>query len=300
MNKACGFPLKLAAAGLSLTAASMTLSAAFLTLSATGRLEAQQAPARRDMVLATTTSLYDTGLLDSIVPIFDRQTGYRVKVIAVGSGEALAMARRGDADVVFVHSPAAESAFMAAGYGVRRRIVASNYFTIVGPAADPAHVREASSAADALRRIAATGEQAGFVSRGDSSGTNARELQLWRAAGIKPDWPGYLETGQGMAATLLVANQRQAYTLSDVATFGLLKPHLDLVALRGRDRDLINIYHVIELNPTGHARMNVAGGTAFADFVVSRQMQDYLAGFGLRRFGEPLFVPAWGKEPDWR
>ncbi len=295
MNRRCGFPLRLAA-GLSLTAAGMSITAAVLTLSAAGRLEAQQAPAHPDMVLATTTSLYDTGLLDSIVPIFDRQTGYRVKVIAVGSGEALAMARRGDADVVFVHSPAAESAFMAAGYGVRRRIVANNYFTIVGPPTDPAHVRASSSAADALRRIAGTG--APFVSRGDSSGTNARELQLWRKAGIKPAWPGYVETGQGMAATLLVANQREAYTLSDVATFGLLKPHLDLVALRGRDRDLINIYHVIELNPAGHPRMNVAGGTAFADFVVSRPMQEYLADFGLREFGEPLFVPAWGREPE--
>ncbi len=267
-----------------------------LLVTAAGRLAAQGEPAHPDMVLATTTSLYDTGLLDSIVPLFDRQTGYRVKVIAVGSGEALAMARRGDADVVFVHSPAAESAFMAAGHGVRRRIVATNYFTIVGPAADPARVREASSAADALRRIAGAG--AGFVSRGDSSGTNARELALWRQAGLKPQWPGYIETGQGMAATLLVANQRQAYTLSDRATFGLLKPHLDLVALRVQDRDLINIYHVIELNPAGHPRMNVAGGHAFAEFVVSRQMQEYLAHFGLRQFGEPLFVPAWGKEPE--
>lgn len=257
---------------------------------------AQVPPRRPAMVLATTTSLYDTGLLDSIVPLFDHQTGYDVRVVAVGSGEALAMGRRGDADVVFVHSPAAESAFMAAGYGVRRRVVASNYFTIVGPASDPARVREAPSAAVALRRIEEAG--AGFVSRGDSSGTNARELALWRKAGVQPPWPGYIETGQGMAATLLVANQRQAYTLTDRATFGLLKPHLDLVVLRARDPDLINIYHVIELNPAGHPRMNVAGGHAFAEFVVSRQIQEYLAHFGLSRFGEPLFVPAWGREPE--
>ncbi len=282
MTKTSGFPRTVLVGGLLVTAA--------------GRLAAQGEPAHPDMVLATTTSLYDTGLLDSIVPMFDRQTGYRVKVIAVGSGQALAMGRRGDADVVFVHSPAAESAFIAAGHGLRRQIVATNYFTIVGPAADPARVREASSAADALRRIAGAG--AGFVSRGDSSGTNARELALWRQAGLKPEWPGYIETGQGMAATLLVANQRQAYTLTDRATFGLLKPHLDLVALRGQDRGLINIYHVIELNPAGHSRMNVAGGHAFAEFVVSRQMQEYLAHFGLRQFGEPLFVPAWGQEPE--
>ncbi len=263
---------------------------------APGGLAAQGAPANPAVILATTTSLYDTGLLDSIVPMFARRTGYHVKVVAVGSGEALAMGRRGDADVVFVHSPAAESAFMAAGYGVRRRVVATNYFTIVGPAADPAHVREAGSAAEALRRIAGVG--ASFVSRGDSSGTNARELALWRKAGRLPTWPGYIETGQGMAATLLVANQRLAYTLTDVATFGSLKKHLDLVPLRGRDHDLINIYHVIELNPAGHPRMNVAGGHAFAEFVVSEQMQDYLAHFGEAQYGAPLFVPARGKEPE--
>jgi tungstate transport system substrate-binding protein len=259
-------------------------------------LPAQNVPATPDVILATTTSLYDTGLLDSIVPIFARETGYHVRVVAVGSGEALAMGRRGDADVVFVHSPAAESAFMAAGYGLRRQVVATNYFTIVGPPSDKARVREAPNAADALRRIAGTG--AGFVSRGDSSGTNARELALWRKAGRRPGWPGYIETGQGMAATLLVANQRLAYTLTDVATYGLLKARLDLVALRGRDRDLINVYHVIELKAAGHPRLNVAGGRAFAEFVTSPEMQDYLAHFGAAQFGEPLFVPARGKEPQ--
>ena len=261
-----------------------------------GALAAQPAPAKPEVILATTTSLYDTGLLDSIVPMFARRTGYRLKVVAVGSGEALAMGRRGDADVVFVHSPAAESAFMAAGYGVRRRVVATNYFTIVGPTSDPAGVRRATSAADALRRIAAA--RAGFVSRGDSSGTNARELALWRKAGVVPPWPGYIETGQGMAATLLVANQRRAYTLTDLGTFGSLRAHLDLAVLRGEDRDLINIYHVIELNPTGHVRLNAAGGNAFADFVVSAELQDYLARYGEARFGAPLFVPARGKEPE--
>ena len=248
-------------------------------------LPAQAVSGNPSVVLATTTSLYDTGLLDSIVPRFARRSGYHLRVVAVGSGEALAMGRRGDADVVFVHSPAAESAFMASGYGVRRRVVASNYFTIVGPPSDPAQVRSARDAAQALQRIAGTG--AGFVSRGDSSGTNARELALWRKAGLRPTWAGYAETGQGMAATLLVANQRRAYTLTDRATFGLLKSHLDLVALRGRDPDLINIYHVIELNPAGHPRMNVEGGRSFADYVVSPGMQDYLAHFGEAQFGDP-------------
>ena len=279
-----------------LTALGSVCLVALLAGAAPQALPAQGMPNRPDVILATTTSLYDTGLLDSIVPEFARRTGYHVRVVAVGSGEALAMGRRGDADVVLVHSPAAESAFMAAGYGVRRRVVATNYFTIVGPANDPARVREARDAAEALRRIAGTG--AGFVSRGDSSGTNARESALWRKAGRRPTWPGYIETGQGMGATLLVANQRQAYTLTDRATFGFLRAHLDLVALRERERDLINIYHVIELDSAGHARMNVEGGRAFADFVVSPVMQDYLAHFGEAPFGEPLFVPARGKEPE--
>jgi tungstate transport system substrate-binding protein len=250
----------------------------------------------RDVILATTTSLDDTGLLDSIVPIFERQSGYHVKVVAVGSGQALAMGRRGDADVAFVHSPAAERAFMDAGYGMRRRVVASNYFSIAGPAADPAHVREAADAVEALRRIAASGQP--FVSRGDSSGTHARELALWAMIGVRPAGAAYIETGQGMAATLLVANERRAYVLTDRATLGALRAHVDLVALRAPESALTNIYHVIELNPAGHPRMNIEGGRAFADFVVSDQVQSILAHFGERRLGEPMFVPAWGREPN--
>jgi tungstate transport system substrate-binding protein len=271
--------------------------ALLLVAAAMGQQLKAQAPAgNRHVILATTTSVYDTGLLDSILPWFERESGYDVRVVAVGSGQALAMGRRGDADVLLVHSPAAEEAFMAAGYGTRRRVVASNYFTIAGPANDPAHVREAASAADALRRIAASGQR--FVSRGDSSGTNARELALWRAIGGRPTWPGYIETGQGMAATLLVANERRAYTLTDRATFGYLRPHLDLVALREPAPDLANVYHVIELNPAGHTRLNTAGGRAFADFMVSGPVQDYLEQFGEARLGEPMFVPARGREPS--
>lgn len=258
-------------------------------------LSAQAPPANPNVILATTTSLYDTGLLDSLVPLFERASGYHVRVVAVGSGQALAMGRRGDADVVLVHSPQAERTFMEAGYGVRRRVVASNYFTIAGPSADPAHVKEASSATGAFQRIAGSG--ASFVSRGDSSGTNARELALWSKLGRRPLPPAYIETGQGMAATLLVANERRAYTLTDRATLGYLRSHLDLVALRGPEPDLANIYHVIELNPAGHPRMNVEGGRAFADFVVSEQVQNLLAHFGEKRLGEPMFVPARGKEP---
>ena len=256
---------------------------------------APPAPANPNVILATTTSLQETGLLDSIVPLFYRATGYRMRAIAVGSGEALKMGERGDADVVFAHSPAAEQAFMAAGHGVRRVVVATNYFTIVGPPEDPARVREAASAPEALARIRAAG--AVFVSRGDSSGTNARELQLWRQAGGFQSWPGYIETGQGMAATLLVTEERRGYTLTDRGSYANMRAHLTLVPLRDRDRALLNVYHVIELNPAGHPRMNVAGGHAFAEFMTSPAVQDYLDQYGRQKFGAPLFVPARGVEP---
>jgi tungstate transport system substrate-binding protein len=258
-------------------------------------LAAQAAPPRGDVILATTTSLYETGLIDTLVSLFDRATGYHLRAVAVGSGQALKMAERGDADVVFAHAPAAEAAFMAAGFGTRRLVVASNYFTILGPSDDPARVREARSAGEALRRIADRG--AVFVSRGDSSGTHQRELTLWRSAGGRPPWRNYLETGQGMSATLLVAHERRGYTLGDRATFGALRAHVDLVPLRERDADLLNVYHVIEVSPRGRPRINAAGARAFADFVVSGEVQDLLARYGADRFGEALFVPARGVEP---
>ncbi|MFI5213491.1 MAG: substrate-binding domain-containing protein [Gemmatimonadales bacterium] len=255
-----------------------------------------QARPDREVILATTTSLNDSGLLDSLAPAFERASGYHLRTVAVGSGQALRMGERGDADVVFAHSPAAEAAFMAKGFGIRRLVVATNYFTVVGPADDPDHVREAPSAPEALRRIAAA--RGVFVSRGDSSGTNARELQLWRAAGGRPEWPGYLETGQGQAATLLVANERRGYTLTDRSTFGALRRHLDLVPLREDEPALLNIYHVIELNPAGRPGINAAGGHAFAEFLTSPATQDLIARFGTERYGAPLFRAARGVEPN--
>lgn len=259
-------------------------------------LAAQAPPAgAREVLLATTTSLYDTGLLDTITPLFERATGYHLRIVAVGSGQALKMGERGDADVIFAHSPAAEAAFMAAHHGTRRMVVATNYFTIVGPRDDPAGVRAAPSAVDALRRIAAMSSI--FVSRGDSSGTHVRELGLWAAAGVQPGFRGYLETGQGQSATLLVADERRGYTITDLSTFGALRRRLDLVPLRERERALLNIYHVIEVNPEGHSRVNASGARAFADFMVSDTIQDLLESFGRSRFGEALFTPARGAEP---
>ncbi|MBI1723555.1 MAG: substrate-binding domain-containing protein [Gemmatimonadetes bacterium] len=259
-----------------------------------GYLDAQ-VPPRRDLVLATTTSLYDTGLLDSLGPIFERETGHHLRVVAVGSGQALRMGERGDADVLLVHSPAAEQAFVAAGRAGRRLVVASNYFTIVGPPDDPAGVREAPSAAAALKRIADAGTV--FVSRGDSSGTHQRELELWRDAGGRPSWTGYLESGQGMSLTLLIADERRGYTLTDRSTLGSLRRRVRLAALRERERALLNVYHVIEVNPAARPRVNADGARAFADWIVSGPVQDLLAHFGESRLGEPLFIAARGREP---
>jgi tungstate transport system substrate-binding protein len=257
------------------------------------RLHAQVAPRDREILLATTTSLQDTGLLDSLLPVFERETGFRVRAVAVGSGQALKLGERGDADVIVAHSPAAEAEFLRAGFGSRRRVVAWNYFALVGPRADPAGVAAAPSAAEALLRIARTGN--GFVSRGDSSGTHVRELALWRQAGGRPAWPGYIESGQGMAATLLVADERLAYTLCDRATLGALRRRVELEALRGEDPALLNVYHVIEVSPEGHAGLNAAGARAFADWITSPRGQDLLAGYAPG--GVPLFVAARGREP---
>jgi len=249
------------------------------------------APSAGRVIVATTTSLYDTGLLDTLKPLFEQRTGYRLQVVAVGSGQALRMGERGDADILLSHSPRAEEAFMAAGHGLSRRLVASNYFTIVGPPEDPARVRAAASAAEGLLRIARS--RAVFVSRGDSSGTHQRELALWPSTG-RPRWRGYLETGQGMAATLLVADERRGYALADRSTYGQLGHRLGLVPLRDPEPALRNVYHVIEVNARGRDGINAAGARALADFLVGPEVQRLLRAFGESRFGSPLFEPAAG------
>lgn len=268
-------------------------TAAWGALLAPARLAGQQPTGGRDVILATTTSFRDTGLLDSLLPAFERETGYRLQAIAVGSGQALRMGERGDADVLLVHSPAAEMAFVRAGSGTRRRIVAWNYFAVVGPRGDPARVAEAPSAADALRRIAAAG--AGFISRGDSSGTHVREVALWAEAGGRPGWADYVETGQGMAMTLLVADERGAYTLTDRATLAAFRHRIALVPLRPPEPSLLNVYHVIEVSPTGRPRVNAIGARAFADWITSPAVQERIASFGPA--GDPPFVAARGREP---
>jgi tungstate transport system substrate-binding protein len=251
--------------------------------------------ASKTVILATTTSTQDSGLLDVLVPLFEKESGFQVKTISVGSGQAMKMGEKGEADVLLVHSPDAEKKFMTDGFGVSRRLVMHNDFIVVGPATDPARIKGAS-AADAMKRIARTG--AIFVSRGDNSGTHAKEKGLWKGAAITPDgqkW--YQQTGLGMGQTLNVAAEKKGYSLTDRATFLALKKNLGLAILAEGDRKLLNIYHVIELNPVKWPKVNAAGGKAFADFMVSKKTQELIARFGVDKYGAPLFFPDAGKNP---
>ncbi len=261
-----------------------------------GEASATPGAARGRVILATTTSTVDTGLLDELVPVFERQTGYQVVTLSLGSGQALAVGARGDADVLLVHSPDAEASFMQAGHGVERRLVMHNDFVLVGPEGDPAGVRGAPSAVEALRRIAAA--KAPFVSRGDQSGTHALELKLWGQAGIRPAGGWYVESGTGMGQTLQIASERDAYTLSDRGTYLALRRTLRLAVLLEGDPALRNIYHVILVDPAKNGRINAAGARAFADFLTSADGQRRIGEFGRDRFGQPLFVPDAGKREE--
>lgn len=252
--------------------------------------------ASKAVILATTTSTQDSGLLDVLVPMFEKESGFLVKTISVGSGQAMKMGERGEADVLLVHSPAAEEKFMAGGFGSSRRLVMHNDFVIVGPAADPAKIR-GGKAADALKRIAATG--AIFISRGDNSGTHAKEKGLWKAAAVNPEgrkW--YQQTGLGMGQTLNVAAEKKCYTITDRATYLALKKGLGLEILVEGDGKLLNIYHVIELNTVKWPKVNAAGGRAFADFMVAKKTQEAIGRFGVEKFGAPLFFPDAGKKQE--
>lgn len=256
-----------------------------------------RAAAQKNIILATTTSTQDSGLLDVLIPMFEKKTGYFVKTIAVGSGQAMAMGRKGEADVLLVHSPEAEEAFMKDGSGTGRRLVMHNDFIIVGPAADRAGIAGTKSAAAAFTKIAAS--QALFMSRGDNSGTDAKEKSLWKAAGIKPlgqKW--YQETGLGMGQTLNVASEKQAYTLADRGTYLALKKRLDLAVLVQGDRGLLNIYHVIEVNPEKWPKVNAAGAKAFAAFMTAPGTQGQIGAFGVDKFGSPLFFADAGKKEE--
>lgn len=242
--------------------------------------------AERSLILATTTSTQDSGLLDELIPAFTADTGWQVKTVAVGSGAAIELGRRGEADVLLVHSPAAEREFVAEGTAGERAIVMHNDFVLLGPAADPAGIN-GLPVAEAMAAIARSG--AVFVSRADGSGTHARELALWEQAGLTPRGAWYQETGQGMGATLRVAADKGAYTLSDRATH-LSQPG-GLAVLNEGDAGLLNVYHVIEMTTRAGDRVQPDGAAAFADWITGGSAQQRIGEFGRAEFGQPLFVP---------
>jgi tungstate transport system substrate-binding protein len=251
------------------------------------------------LILATTTSTQDSGLLDVLVPAFEKQAPYAVKTISVGSGQAIALGRKGEADVLLVHSPDDERKLVDEGFGVNRRVVMHNDFVVVGPPSDPAKVKGAPSAAEALRRIAAAGTL--FLSRGDSSGTHAREKGLWKAAGLAPEGkPWYQQTGLGMGETLNVAAEKGGYTLTDRGTFVARRKAraLALEVVVEREPLLLNVYHVIQVNPARWPKVNAAGAKAFADFLVAPAAQETVRTFGVEKLGEPLFFPDAGRDRE--
>lgn len=248
-----------------------------------------QSGSKRSIVLATTTSTQDSGLLDVLVPRFEEESGVEVKVIAVGTGAALRMATTGDADVVLVHAPNAEKKYIDTGDLTEGRRVMHNDFVVVGPPQDPARVGAAKTIGDAMRAIATGGV---FISRGDASGTHQQELALWAAAGIDPPSISRREeTGQGMGATLNVADQKRAYTLTDRGTYLALRRRLGLAILFEGDPGLQNIYHVYVVNPDKHRNVNAAGARAFATFMVAPAIQEAIGRFKRAEYGQPLFFP---------
>ena len=248
------------------------------------------------VILSTTTSTQDSGLLDVLVPMFERTTGFTVKTISVGTGQALALAARGEADVTLAHAPSLEKKYVADGKMTNRRLVMYNDFVVIGPEDDPAKIKGEKSALAAFRKIAAAGSR--FVSRGDKSGTHVLEQSLWKQAGVTPSDPWYIESGQGMGATLGIADDRKAYTLTDRATLLAFGKRVRLVIMIEGDRPLLNIYSVMEVNPANGPRVNAAGGKAFAEFMLAPETQAVIKTFGVDKYGQALFVPIAGKKDE--
>jgi tungstate transport system substrate-binding protein len=251
---------------------------------------------QKTVILSTTTSTQDSGLLDVLIPLFEKQSGYSVKTVSVGTGQALALAAKGDADVALVHAPSLEKQYVSEGKLLNRRLVMYNDFVIIGPKDDPAKIRLAKGSVAALKAIEQA--KANFVSRGDNSGTHTLEKSLWKSAGVEPKGAWYIEAGQGMGATLGIVNERNAYTITDRGTYLALAKRVTLPILVEGDRSLLNIYSVLEVNPANGPRINSAGGKAFADFMIAPQTQSLIRSFGVEKFGQSLFVPVAGKKEE--
>ena len=239
------------------------------------------------ITLATTTSTRDSGLLDELLPLFEKQTGIRVNVVAVGSGQALELGRRGDADLLLTHAPAAEKEFIKQGFGTKRQLVMHNDFVLVGPHSDPAKVLGEPSITTVFRKISEA--ESGFLSRGDNSGTHMKEKIIWKAAKVAPKGGWYLEGGSGMAQTLRIASEKRAYTLSDRGTFLSQKKHLQLEIVSEGDLLLKNQYAVLTISPKKHPHLNHAAARKFAEFLLTEETQKVIAKFGVKKYGQPLF-----------
>jgi tungstate transport system substrate-binding protein len=253
----------------------------------------------KEIIMSSTTSVRDSGLMDKLIPVFTAKSGYNMKPIYNGSGAALALGQKGETDVLLVHSPDAEKTFMDGGYGSDRKLIAHNDFIILGPTADPAKVKGSKTAADAFKKIADA--KANFYSRGDNSGTDAKEKSIFKSVGVtvvdkspnNPAW--YIESGSGMGPLLTIASEKQGYTLSDRATYLAYKSKIQLDVLYEGDPILLNLYHVITINPAKFPGIiNADGAKAFADFLVGKDAQDIIGKFTDAN-GVLLFVPDGGK-----
>jgi len=253
-------------------------------------------PANPSLILATTTSTQDSGLLSVLIPAFEKKTGYKVKTIAVGTGAALAMGEKGDADVLLVHAFAAEKKLVDNKTAINYQLVMHNDFVIVGPSSDPAKVKETKTAVGALKAIYASPSI--FVSRGDDSGTDKMEKALWVKANIKPVGTKYQATGQGMGQTLTIASEKEGYTLTDRATYLSTKKNLKLDILLQGETALLNIYHVMQVNPEKFSKVNALGAKAFVDFMIDADTQKLIGAFGKNEFGQPLFFADAGKKME--
>lgn len=246
-----------------------------------------RASENKNVILATTTSVQDTGLLDVLTSTFQKKSGYTVKAIAVGTGQALQMGRLGEADILWVHSPVDEKQFVDEGYGTHRTTFMHNDFVILGPKSDPAKVIGTKKATKTFTKIAKA--KALFVSRGDNSGTHKKEKAIWKAAGILPDKEAYIETGQGMAQTIIVANEKQVYVLADRSTYLPLKKSIDLIIVCEGDAALINHYSLILVNPDKFPKVNAEGARALFNFLLSKDSKEIVENFGKKKFGQQLF-----------
>ena len=241
------------------------------------------------LVLATTTSVQDSGLLDALLPPFEAENRCRVKVIGVGTGQAIRLAKEGNVDVILVHDPIREEMFVKQGYGIRRYNIMYNDFVIVGSEEDPAHIGGKGGGAKALNKIASS--KSTFISRGDDSGTHRRERELWRVAGIQPSGGWYIEAGTGMVGTLRIANERRAYTLTDRGTYLAHRKELDLTILVEGDENFYNLYSIIPLSKEEYPHVKYQLAMKLVEFIIGIEGQDIIRTYGQKEYGQPLFFP---------